>query len=90
MSEPELPRDPNPLTRTIAVVGIFMAGVVIAVMVGLVVWSPPELGDVSVSLEDYSITMSSKVSAGAHTFGVTNDGKQAHEFVVFRTDLGAD
>ncbi len=90
MSEPELPRDPNPLTRTIAVVGIFMAAVVVAIVVGLVVWSPPALGDVPVSLKDYSITMSSKLSAGSHTFGLVNDGKQAHEFVLFRTDLSAD
>jgi hypothetical protein len=88
--EPDLPRDPNPLIRTVVVVGIFMATVVLAVVVGLVVWSPPTLGDVPVSLEDYSITMSSKLSAGSHTFGITNDGKQPHELVVFRTDLPAD
>ena len=88
--EPEQRREPNPLTRTVVVVGIFMASVVAAVVVGLVVWSPPALGDVPVSLKDYSITMSSKLSAGSHTFGLTNDGKQPHELVVFRTDLPAD
>jgi uncharacterized cupredoxin-like copper-binding protein len=81
---------PNPLTRTIVVVGVFMAAVVAAVIVGLVAWSPPALGDVPVSLKDYSIRMSSKLTAGSHTFGITNDGKQPHELVVFRTDLAAD
>ena len=91
-TEPEFdpPHDPNPIARTVVVVGIFMASVVAAVVVGLVVWSPPALGDVPVSLKDYSITMSSKLSAGSHTFGLTNDGKQPHELVVFRTDLPAD
>ena len=83
-------REPNPLTRTLIVVGVFMGAVVIAVIVGLIVWSPPTLGDVPVSLKDYSITMSSKLSSGSHTFGITNDGKQPHELVVFRTDLPAD
>ena len=89
-TEPVQPREPNPLARTIVVLGIFMAAVVVAVIVGLVVWSPPALGDVPVSLKDYSIAMSSTLSAGSHTFGLTNDAKQAHEFVLFRTDLAAD
>jgi uncharacterized cupredoxin-like copper-binding protein len=88
--EVDTPSEPNPLTRTVVAVGIFMAAVVAAVVVGLVVWSPPALGDVPVSLKGYSITMSSKLSAGSHTFGLTNDGKQNHEFVLFRTDLPAD
>jgi hypothetical protein len=88
--QPDEQREPNPLTRTLVVVGVFMVAVVVAVVVGLIVWSPPTLGDVPVSLKDYSITMSTKLSAGSHTFGITNDGKQPHELVVFRTDLPAD
>lgn len=88
--EPDQQREPNPLTRTLIVVGVFMAAVVVAVIVGMIVWSPPALGDVPVSLKDYSITMSSKLSAGSQTFGLTNDGKQPHELVVFKTDLQAD
>ena len=53
-----------------------MAAVVVAVIVGLVVWSPPALGDVPVSLKDYSIAMSSKLSAGSHTFGSTTTGSK--------------
>lgn len=89
-TEPPQGREPNPLTRTVIVVGVLIAAVVIAVIVGMIMWSPPALGDVPVSLKDYSVTMSSKLSAGSHTFGLTNDGKQPHELVVFRTDLQAD
>jgi uncharacterized cupredoxin-like copper-binding protein len=87
--EVETHRESNPLTRTLIVVGVFMGAVVVAVIVGLVAYSPP-IGDVPVSLRNYSITMPATLSAGSHTFGVTNDAKQPHELVVFRTDLPAD
>jgi uncharacterized cupredoxin-like copper-binding protein len=64
--------------------------VLVAIVVGLVVWSPPTVGDVAVSLKDYKIVMPATISAGHHTFGTTNVAKQPHELVVFRTDLPAD
>ena len=78
-----------PLRSTLLVVGLLIVGVVAAVVIGLVVYSPSG-GDVPVSLRDYKIAMAATLAPGHHTFAVTNVARQPHEMVVFRTDLPAD
>ncbi len=47
--------------------------------------------DVEAVLDEWSITMStSSLSAGDHVIEASNVGAEAHELVVFRTDLAAD
>jgi uncharacterized cupredoxin-like copper-binding protein len=44
-------------------------------------------GDVSVTLKDFSLTVDPQAfAAGDITFGITNEGPSAHEFVILRTD----
>ena len=46
---------------------------------------------IGVTLADFSITPDeTSASAGELTFDVSNDAEQTHEFVIFKTDLGAD
>ncbi|HXY92731.1 MAG TPA: sulfocyanin-like copper-binding protein [Acidimicrobiia bacterium] len=48
-------------------------------------------GRVAVALDEYTIALDpASPPTGAVTFDVTNQGKIAHEFVLFRTDLPAD
>ena len=47
---------------------------------------PP--GDIQMSLVDYSFSMSQPITAGKHTFAVTNDATQPHEVVVVRLEPG--
>ncbi len=47
--------------------------------------------DVEAVLDEWSITMSEpSLSAGDHVIEASNVGAEAHELVVFRTDLAAD
>lgn len=77
------------LKPTLLVVGGFIAISAIAVGVSLIVWSPPSAGDVAVSETDYRIAMATSLRAGRHTIAFTNNGKQGHELLLFRTDLAA-
>jgi uncharacterized cupredoxin-like copper-binding protein len=45
--------------------------------------------NVSVSLNQWSVTPSTTPSSGSVTFTVTNDGSFTHEFVVLKTDTSA-
>lgn len=87
---PPAPDEPNPLTRTLVVVGVLLATVGVAVIVGMVAYSPGPVGDIPVSLREYKIVMPTDFKAGRHTLGLANDGKVPHELVLFRTDLAAD
>jgi plastocyanin len=75
---------------TLIVVGALLAAGGVAVMVSLVVWSPPSAGDVAVSATDYHFAMATSLAAGQHTIAFTNNGKQPHEFLLFRTDVAAN
>jgi uncharacterized cupredoxin-like copper-binding protein len=77
------------LKPTLLVVGVLIAAVVVAVVVGLLVWSPRSAGDVAVSATDYRFAMATNLAAGRHTIAFTNNGKQPHEFLLFRTDVAA-
>jgi hypothetical protein len=77
------------LKPTLLAVGALVAAVAIAIVVGLVGWSPPSAGDVAVSATDYRFAMPTSLAAGHHTIAFTNNGKQPHEFLLFRTDLSA-
>ena len=44
----------------------------------------------AVSETDYRIAMATSLRAGQHTIAFTNNGKQAHELVLFRTNLPAN
>jgi uncharacterized cupredoxin-like copper-binding protein len=78
------------LKPTLLVVGALVVIAAIAVGVSLVVWSPASAGDVAVSETDYHIAMPTSLRAGQHTIALTNNGKQGHELVLFRTDLRAN
>lgn len=78
------------LKPTLLVVGALLAVAAVAVGITLIVWSPPSAGDLPVSVTDYRIGMVTKLRAGKHTIALTNDGKQGHELVVFRTTLPAN
>ena len=78
------------LKPTLLVVGALLLAAGIAVGVTLIVWSPQSAGDIAVSETDYRISMPTKLTAGQHTLALTNNGKQGHEIVVFRTDLPAN
>jgi uncharacterized cupredoxin-like copper-binding protein len=77
------------MKATLVFVGILVAVVVASATIGLITYSPASLGDVSVSLRDYRISMPTRLTTGRHTFGVSNDGHTPHEFVMFRTNLPA-
>jgi plastocyanin len=78
------------LKPTLLVVGALLAAAVVAVVVSLIVWSSPSAGDVAVSATDYHFAMETTLAAGHHTIAFTNNGKQAHEFLLFRTDVAAN
>ena len=78
------------LKPTLLVVGAVIVIAAIAVGVSLIVWSPASAGDIAVSETDYRIAMATSLHAGQHTIAFTNNGKQAHELLLFRTDLAAD
>jgi uncharacterized cupredoxin-like copper-binding protein len=62
-----------------------------AIALGLTVGSCGGGGGIGATLVDFSITLDeSSAPAGDVTFDVTNDAEQAHEFVVFKTDLAED
>lgn len=46
-------------------------------------------GDIQMTLLDYSFTLSQPITAGKHTFAVTNQAAQPHEVVVVRLEPGA-
>jgi uncharacterized cupredoxin-like copper-binding protein len=77
------------LRSTLLLVGAFMAAVFIAGGVALATYSSGPAGDIPVTLSEYKVTMATTVHAGRHTFALVNDGKIAHELVVFRTDRRA-
>jgi hypothetical protein len=81
--------DLSALKPTLLVVGALVAAVAIAIVVGLVAWSPRSAGDVAVSATDYRFAMPTTLAAGHHTIAFTNNGKQPHEFLLFRTDLSS-
>jgi uncharacterized cupredoxin-like copper-binding protein len=85
----ELSGDFRALRPTLIVVGVIIAGVVAAAVIGWVTYASAPVGDVPVALHDYKITMPSVLKPGHHTFAVSNDGKTEHEFVVFRTDVSS-
>jgi uncharacterized cupredoxin-like copper-binding protein len=68
------------------VAGVFLAA---AIVVGfeLATYATGPGGDVGVTLTNFRIGMDPTLSAGRHTFAVTNAGNVPHELVVFRTDL---
>ena len=78
------------LKPTLLVVGALLAAGGVAVVVSLIVWSPPSAGDVPVSATDYQFAMATNLAAGHHTIAFTNNGKQPHEFLLFRTDVAAN
>ncbi len=78
------------LKPTLLVVGVLIAIATTAVGVSLIVWSPPSGGDIAVSETDYHIAMATNLRAGQRTIALTNNGKQRHELVLFRTDLPAN
>lgn len=70
-------------------------GMAVAVMALLLVsavsCSSGDGGDVTATLDDYTISLSeTELSAGEHTFDVQNEAGQTHEFVVVKTDLAED
>ena len=75
---------------TLLVVGALLAAGGVAIVVSLIVWSPPSAGDVPVSATDYQFAMATNLAAGHHTIAFTNNGKQPHEFLLFRTDVAAN
>jgi len=79
------------LRTTLLVVGAVVAVAVIATVVGLLTYSSggAPAGDIQVTTVDFAIHMPTTLDAGKHTIGLTNAGKQPHEVVVVRTDLGA-
>ena len=47
-------------------------------------------GDIQAVTVDYAIHMPHTLATGHHTVGLTNNGKEGHEIVIFRTTLPAD
>ena len=47
-------------------------------------------GDVQARTVDFTVLMPTTLTTGKHTIGLTNDGKVAHELVLFKTALSAD
>jgi uncharacterized cupredoxin-like copper-binding protein len=70
-------------------VGALIAAIVVTIVVSLIVSAKGPAGDVAVSLTDYRITMPTTLRTGHHTIALSNDGKNGHELLIFRTDLPA-
>jgi uncharacterized cupredoxin-like copper-binding protein len=68
-----------------------LAPLLALLLVSAVGCTSDEGGDVTATLDDYTISLSeTELSAGEHTFDVQNEAGQTHEFVVVKTDLAAD
>jgi len=78
------------LKPTLLVVGAVVVIAAVAVGVSLIVWSPPSAGDIGVSETDYRIAMATSLHAGQHGIALTNNVKEGHELLLFRTDLPAN
>ena len=83
-------QDIRALTPTLGLLGIVLVVAGIAVAVSLATHSAAPAGDVAVTETDYRISMPATLRAGHHSFAIANDGRQPHEFVLFRTDVPAD
>ena len=79
----------RPLKPTLLAVSGIVVLWIATVVVALSVYSSGPAGDVAASETDYRISMPTKLRAGHHTIALTNDGKEGHELLVFRTDLDA-
>ena len=63
----------------------------IALIVSLAACGGAKAAEVKVSLKEWSITSDvAQVRAGKVQFVVANDGKEPHEFVIIKSDLGVD
>ena len=75
------------------VVTVVMVLVVGAIVIGLLAndsgGGAPK-GDIQAVTVDYAIHMPHTLATGHHTVGLTNNGKEGHEIVIFRTTLPAD
>jgi uncharacterized cupredoxin-like copper-binding protein len=72
-------------------VGTLLALSAVAVVIAYAVRSSPgPTGDVQAKTVDFKILMPATLSAGKHTVGLTNNGKAAHEVVMFKTALPAN
>ena len=81
------------MRTTLLVVTAVMVVAVAAIVIGLITndsgGGAPK-GDIQAVTVDYAIDMPHKLATGHHTVGLTNNGKEGHEIVMFRTTLAAD
>jgi len=81
------------MRTTLLVVTAVMVVAVAAIVIGLLTndsgGGAPK-GDIQAVTVDYAIDMPHKLATGHHTVGLTNNGKEGHEIVMFRTTLAAD
>jgi hypothetical protein len=87
--QPSLRAELRDLRPTFLAVGAVVVVLAVALIVGAAVHTSIVKGDVEVTEIEYRITMPTTLHSGRHTFAVTNDGTEPHEFIVFRTDLDA-
>jgi uncharacterized cupredoxin-like copper-binding protein len=69
---------------------VLVAAIVVTIVLSLIASAKGPAGDVAVSLTDYRITMPTTLRNGHHTIALSNDGKNGHELLIFRTDLPAN
>ena len=51
----------------------------------------PASGDIQATQKEWQISLSSTtLTTGSHTFNITNNGDETHEFVIVKTDLADD
>jgi uncharacterized cupredoxin-like copper-binding protein len=81
-------RDLRPTLLTVAAL-LIASFVAIGIAYALMGSSEPS-GDIQASTVEYRISMPTRLLAGKHTIGYTNDGTIPHEIVMFRTDLPAN
>jgi hypothetical protein len=81
------------MRTTLIVVTVVMVVAVGAIVIGLLTndsgGGAPK-GDIQAVTVDFAIHMPHTLATGHHTVGLTNNGKEGHEIVIFRTTLPAD
>jgi uncharacterized cupredoxin-like copper-binding protein len=81
------------MRTTLIVVTVVMVVAVGAIVIGLLTSNSgggAPKGDIQATTVDYAIHMPHTLATGHHTVGLTNNGKEGHEIVMFRTTLPAD
>ena len=78
------------LRSTLILCGTVLAASLVVVVVLAAMPARGVVGDVSVVVTNFRISMPTVLRPGRHTFALTNGGSVPHELLVFRTDLPGD